>query len=79
VPVLPHPAKSVLARWIDTGYLKVPYFAGLLRLGVERSIDAAVSEFSWCYRLIFDLRGHLGGGLGVLRLMSHLTAERIPG
>ena len=45
---------------------------------MAREIDAAVAELSSCDRLILDLRGHLGGGLGVLRLMSYLTPEKIP-
>jgi carboxyl-terminal processing protease len=28
--------------------------------------------------MVLDLRGHIGGGLGVLRLMSHLTARKVP-
>jgi len=67
---------SVLDR--NTGYLKVSILPGLLGLDVARRIDAAVVELSSCDRLILDLRGHLGGGLGVLRLMSHLTPDRIP-
>lgn len=62
----------------NTGYLKVSILPGLLGLDVARSIDAAVATLSSCDRLILDLRGHLGGGLGVLRLMSHLTPDRIP-
>jgi hypothetical protein len=50
----------------------------LLGLDVAREIDAAVAELSSCDRLILDLRGHLGGGLGVLRLMSYLTPGNIP-
>lgn len=61
-----------------TGYLKVSILPGLLGLDVARRIDAAVEDLSSCARLILDLRGHLGGGLGVLRLMSHLTPDRIP-
>ena len=45
---------------------------------MARRIDAAVAELSLCDRLVLDLRGHLGGGLGVLRLMSYLTPEKIP-
>ena len=41
-------------------------------------LTAAVAELSSCDRLILDLRGHLGGGLGVLRLMSYLTPGKIP-
>jgi C-terminal processing protease CtpA/Prc len=61
-----------------TGYLKVTIFPGLLGLNVAREIDAAVSELAACDRMIIDLRGHLGGGLGVLRLMSYLTPNKIP-
>lgn len=62
----------------NTGYLKVSILPGLLGLDVARKIDAAVAELSSCERLVLDLRGHLGGGLGVLRLMSYLTPEKIP-
>ena len=62
----------------NVGYLKVSIFPGLLGLGVARDIDAAVAELSSCDRLIIDLRGHLGGGLGVLRLMSYLTPNKMP-
>ncbi|MFL6451392.1 MAG: S41 family peptidase [Bryobacteraceae bacterium] len=62
----------------NTGYLKVSILPGLLGLDVAREIDAAVAELSSCDRLVLDLRGHLGGGLGVLRLMSYLTPENIP-
>jgi C-terminal processing protease CtpA/Prc len=60
------------------GYLKVSILPGLLGLDVARQIDAGVAALSGCERLILDLRGHLGGGLGVLRLMSHLTPEKLP-
>ena len=60
------------------GYLKVSILPGLLGLDVARQIDAGVSALSGCDRLIVDLRGHLGGGLGVLRLMSILTPKKLP-
>jgi len=60
------------------GYLKVSILPGLLGLDVAREIDAAVAALRDCDRLILDLRGHLGGGLGVLRLMSYLTPEKLP-
>ena len=62
----------------DTGYLKVTILPGLLGLDVARSIDKAVGELSSFDNLVLDLRGHLGGGLGVLRLMSHLTPDKLP-
>jgi carboxyl-terminal processing protease len=58
--------------------MKVSIFPGLLGLNVAREIDAAVTELASCERMIVDLRGHLGGGLGVLRLMSYLTPMKIP-
>jgi C-terminal processing protease CtpA/Prc len=60
------------------GYLKVAILPGVLGLDVARAIDRAVAELDACERLILDLRGHVGGGLGVLRLMSHLTPEKLP-
>ena len=72
--------KAVTSSRVDsrTGYLKVSIFPGMLGLDVSRSIDAAIAELASCDRLVLDLRGNLGGGLGVLRLMSYLTAARIP-
>jgi carboxyl-terminal processing protease len=61
-----------------TGYLKVTVLPGLLGLDVARAIDRAVEETAGCDNLILDLRGHLGGGLGVLRVMSHLTPDKLP-
>jgi carboxyl-terminal processing protease len=62
----------------NIGYLKVSILPGLLGLDVARQIDTAVVALADCERLILDLRGHLGGGLGVLRLMSHLTSAKLP-
>ena len=72
--------KPVTSAHLDsnTGYLKVTILPGLLGLDVARSIDAAITSLADCGGLILDLRGHLGGGLGVLRLMSHLTPGRLP-
>ncbi len=72
--------KAVISSILDSsvGYLKVTIFPGLLGLDVSREIDSAVKALAPCDRLILDLRGHLGGGLGVLRLMSYLTPGKIP-
>lgn len=60
------------------GYLKATIFPGLLGIDVARSLDQAFSDLIECDRLIVDLRGTLGGGLGMLRLMSYLTPDEIP-
>ena len=62
----------------SVGYLKVSILPGQVGLDVSRAIDSAVAELKSCDRLVLDLRGHLGGGLGVLRLMSHLTPAKLP-
>jgi C-terminal processing protease CtpA/Prc len=60
------------------GYLKVNMFPGLVGIDVSRDFDRAVASFQDCSRLVIDLRGNSGGGLGALRLMSYLTPDRIP-
>jgi carboxyl-terminal processing protease len=72
--------KAVTYSLLDpkTAYLKVSILPGQLGLDVARDIDRAMHELSSCDRLILDLRGHLGGGLGVLRLMSYLTSGKSP-
>ena len=72
--------KAVTFSTLDknVGYLKVSILPGLLGLDVAREIDAAVRTLANCDSLILDLRGHLGGGLGVLRLMSYLTPDKLP-
>ena len=73
-------ARAVSHRRLDgnIGYLKSTIFPGLLGIDVSRELDAAFAALSDCDRLIVDLRGNLGGGLGLLRLMSHLAPGKIP-
>lgn len=72
--------KAVSFSTIDgnLGYMKVSILPGLLGLDVARQMDAAVHALADCDSLVIDLRGHLGGGLGVLRLMSYLTPDKLP-
>jgi len=60
------------------GYLKVNMFPGLVGIDVSHDIDRAISALNPCDRLVIDLRGNSGGGLGALRLMSYLTPDRLP-
>jgi C-terminal processing protease CtpA/Prc len=57
------------------GLIRVSMFPGVLGMDVARDISRAVAELA-CDRLIFDLRGNTGGGIGCLRVMSHLCADR---
>lgn len=71
-------AVSVAKLAGNIGYLKIPVLPGMLGLDVAREMDSAMGELAECEGLVLDLRGHIGGGLGVLRLMSHLIAGKVP-
>jgi carboxyl-terminal processing protease len=58
----------------DIGVIRVSMFPGVLGMDVARDISRAVRELG-CARLVVDLRGNTGGGMGCLRLMSHLCAD----
>src|SRR5579871_4596244 len=51
------------------GWLKVSMFPGAIGIDVAHDIDKAIESLN-CERLIIDLRGNTGGGIGCLRLMS---------
>ena len=71
------PDQVVSARKLDAdvGYVRVSMFPGVLGIDVARDISRAISDLA-CSRLVVDLRGNTGGGIGCLRLMSHLCADR---
>ncbi len=51
------------------GVIRISMFPGVLGMDVARDISRAVQELDTS-RLIFDLRGNSGGGIGCLRVMS---------
>jgi C-terminal processing protease CtpA/Prc len=59
----------------DIGMIRVSMFPGVLGMDVARDISRAITELA-CERLVIDLRGNTGGGIGCLRLMSHLCPDR---
>lgn len=59
----------------DIGLIRVTMFPGVLGMDVARDISQAVADLA-CPQLIVDLRGNTGGGIGGLRLMSHLCADK---
>jgi len=59
-----------------TGYLKVTMFPGAVGIDVAADIDKAIQSFNGCNKLIIDLRGNTGGGIGGLRLMGYLTPDK---
>jgi carboxyl-terminal processing protease len=58
-----------------TGLIRVSMFPGVLGMDVARDVSRAVSDLG-CDRLVIDLRGNTGGGIGCLRVMSHLCGDR---
>jgi carboxyl-terminal processing protease len=61
----------------DIGLLKVAMFPGAIGIDVAKDIDRGIAALDGCSRLIVDLRGNTGGGIGGLRLMSYLTPGKL--
>jgi carboxyl-terminal processing protease len=57
------------------GVIRVSMFPGVLGMDVARDISRAIGELG-CDRLVIDLRGNTGGGIGCLRVMSQLCPDR---
>jgi carboxyl-terminal processing protease len=67
--------KAVLCSQLPDGigWLKVTMFPGAVGIDLAHMLDTAISHLRDSTRLIVDLRGNTGGGIGGLRLMSYLT------
>jgi carboxyl-terminal processing protease len=73
--------KSVAASMIDgaMAILKISLFPGQVGIDFANEVTAAFEgKFNGADRLLIDLRGNPGGGLGGLRVMSYLTADKVP-
>jgi len=70
--------KSVLCSQLPDGigWLKVTMFPGAVGIDLAKMLDAAFAHLKESTRLIVDLRGNTGGGIGGLRLMSYLTPRK---
>ena len=58
------------------GCLKVTMFPGAVGIDLAHMFDTAFAHLKDSTRLIVDLRGNTGGGIGGLRLMSYLTPDK---
>ncbi|HEY3453694.1 MAG TPA: S41 family peptidase [Bryobacteraceae bacterium] len=73
--------QSAVANMInhDLGYLKVSLFPGMIGIDFANLLDTLFDgTLQKAERLIIDLRGNPGGGIGGIRLMSYLTADKRP-
>ena len=62
----------------DIGVIRVTFFRGPFGLHISRQLDTAIQELADCRRLIVDLRGNYGGGVGCFRLAGYFTPESVP-
>ena len=72
---------ALIAEFLPSGiaYLKVGLFPGKIGIDFANELDSIFSgKFANAERLIIDLRGNPGGGIGGLTLMSYLTPDRVP-
>jgi C-terminal processing protease CtpA/Prc len=62
------------------GLLAVRYFPGAMGLHCAHMLDSAIADLKdhGCDRLVVDLRGNIGGGLGFARLVSYFSPDQIP-
>lgn len=73
------PVPIVSAKNLEdgTGYLHIASYPGAIGVEIARDVSNAIASIGPSQRLIVDLRGNTGGGIGVLRLMSLLTPGRV--
>ena len=73
--------KSLSHRTIapGVGLLKIVYFPGTMGLRFAKELDAAITDLKQhgISHLIVDLRGNIGGGLGLARLASYMTSGQM--
>jgi len=72
--------RTVHARKLSNrvGYVRVAYFPGAAGDKFALAYERAIAELGPVDGIVIDLRGNVGGGLGSLRVMSSLCADRRP-
>jgi len=63
----------------NVGYVRVATFPGAVGMDFARGLDNIIRSFKdqGVERVIVDIRGNIGGGLGSLRLMSYLSPDKL--
>jgi C-terminal processing protease CtpA/Prc len=59
----------------DIGYIRLSSFPGAIGIEVANETDLALNNFRSSRGLIIDVRGNGGGGVGFMRLLSHLSTR----
>ncbi len=79
-PILPPRALSSKMIAPTTGFLRITWFPGAMGLAFSKALDGEIESLKQkgCNRLVIDLRGNLGGGMGFARLASYLCPDRMP-
>jgi len=64
----------------EVGLLRIVYFSGIMGLRFAKELDTAITDLRQhgMGRLIIDLRGNIGGSLGLARLASYMCSGQIP-
>ena len=63
----------------DVGIMRVGLFPGFLGIDFANEVSRHFARtLTSITRLLIDLRGNPGGGIGGLRIMSHLVPSRVP-
>ena len=73
--------RAITASTLEGGiaYLRVSLFPGKIGIDFANELDSLFrGRLSGANKLIIDLRGNPGGGIGGLTLMSYLTPDRLP-
>lgn len=78
----PYSEPAALTTGTRTGniaYLRVSMFPGAIGIDFANELDSIFAgRFKNVDRLIIDMRGNPGGGIGGLALMSYLVPDRLP-
>ncbi len=78
----PYSEPAALTTGAQTGniaYLRVSLFPGAIGIDFANELDSIFAgRFKNADRLVIDMRGNPGGGIGGLTLMSYLTPDRRP-
>src|SRR5260370_22229459 len=63
----------------EIGLLKVAMFPGVIGIDVAKDVDRDIGSLDGCSRLIVDLRGNTGGGIGGVLPIEYFDTRKLWG